>query len=94
MTCFCEVHGSIQCPVKFGVQVVSMAADNVIKVWDLRNHRCIQTIADVDWPSQEDAHPSAMMYDPARCAVLLPSHIYKKLPYTWARLACSAHVIE
>ncbi len=47
-------------------QVVSMAADNVIKVWDLRNHRCIQTIADVDWPSQEDAHPSAMMYDPAR----------------------------
>jgi len=57
-----------------------MAADNVIKVWDLRNHRCIQTIADVDWPSQEDAHPSAMMYDPARCAVLLPSHTYKKLP--------------
>ena len=55
-----------------------MAADNVIKVWDLRNHRCIQTIADVDWPSQEDAHPSAMMYDPARCAVLLPSHTYNK----------------
>ena len=52
-----------------------MAADNVIKVWDLRNHRCIQTITDVDWPSQEDAHPSAMMYDPARSAVLLPSHI-------------------
>ena len=70
-----------------------MAADNVIKVWDLRNHRCIQTIADVDWPSQEDAHPSAMMYDPARCAVLLPSRTYKKSPNTWARQACSAHVI-
>lgn len=47
-------------------QVVSMAADNVIKVWDLRNHRCIQTITDLDWPSQEDAHPCVMMYDPAR----------------------------
>lgn len=43
-----------------------MAADNVIKVWDLRNHRCIQTITDLDWPSQEDAHPSVMMYDTAR----------------------------
>ncbi len=86
--CCCEAHWFIG----FGVQVVSMAADNVIKVWDLRNHRCIQTITDVDWPSQEDAHPSAMMYDPARSAVLLPSHIYKKLPCKWARLACSAQV--
>jgi len=33
-----------------------------------------------------------MMYDPARSAVLLPSHIYKKLPCKWARLACSAQV--
>lgn len=48
------------------VQVISKAADNVIKVWDLRNHRCIQTITDLDWPSQEDAHPSVMMYDVAR----------------------------
>ncbi|KAL0018315.1 hypothetical protein WJX77_008577 [Trebouxia sp. C0004] len=55
-------------------QVVSMAADNVIKVWDLRNHRCIQTIADVDWPSQEDAHPSAMMYDPARSRMVTAFH--------------------
>lgn len=45
-----------------------MAADNVIKVWDLRNHRCIQTITDLDWPSQEDAHPCVMMYDTARSA--------------------------
>lgn len=43
-----------------------MAADNVVKVWDLRNHRCVQTITDADWPSQEDAHPSAMMYDPVK----------------------------
>lgn len=43
-----------------------MAADNVVKVWDLRNHRCVQTIIDADWPSQEDAHPSAMMYDPVK----------------------------
>ncbi len=48
-----------------------MAADNVMKVWDLRNHQCIQTIADADWPSREDAHPSAMMYDPVRSAPLL-----------------------
>lgn len=48
-----------------------MAADNVIKVWDLRNHRCIQTITDLDWPSQEDAHPCVMMYDTARSASLL-----------------------
>ncbi len=103
-------HHFSWCPVNFGVQVVSMAADNVIKVWDLRNHRCIQTIADVDWPSQEDAHPSAMMYDPARCVDLLPSHTYTQdsactsilcmavwnlshSPYTWARQACSAHMI-
>lgn len=51
-----------------------MAADNVIKVWDLRNHRCIQTIADVDWPSQEDAHPSVMIYDPARSALAPMGH--------------------
>ena len=57
-TCCVDEHAA--------VQVVSMAADNVIKVWDLRNHRCIQTITDLDWPSQEDAHPCVMMYDPAR----------------------------
>ena len=61
------------------LQVVSMAADNIIKVWDLRNHRCVQTIADLDWPSPEDAHPSAMMYDPSRwdfCTVaLVPSRL-------------------
>ena len=59
------------CPIDehaAAAQVVSMAADNVIKVWDLRNHRCIQTITDLDWPSQEDAHPCVMMYDPARCS--------------------------
>ena len=56
----------LTCSQTFALQVVSMAADSVIKVWDLRNHRCIQTIADLDWPSPEDAHPSAMMYDPSR----------------------------
>ena len=63
----------VQCPAcsfliesGWSPQVVSMAADNVIKVWDLRNHRCIQTVTDLDWPSQEDAHPSVMMYDTAR----------------------------
>lgn len=53
-------------PFSFNVQVISMAADNVVKVWDLRNHRCVQTIIDADWPSQEDAHPTAMMYDPVK----------------------------
>ena len=58
--------GHITCRQCSVVQVISMAADNVVKVWDLRNHRCVQTITDADWPSQEDAHPTAMMYDPGK----------------------------
>lgn len=70
-------HTSCLAEYADAVQVVSMAADNVIKVWDLRNHRCIQTITDLDWPSLEDAHPCVMMYDTARSASLfcLPSNV-------------------
>ena len=59
-----------------------MAADNVIKVWDLRNHRCMQTITDVDWPSQEDAHPSTMMYDPARSATTTHLHTREHIVFS------------
>ena len=62
----CTVMEKCSADKHAAVQVVSMAADNVIKVWDLRNHRCIQTITDLDWPSQDDAHPSVMMYDHGR----------------------------
>lgn len=50
----------------WGVQLVSLAADKVVKVWDLRNQKCLQTISPKDWTSAEDARPSCLAYDSER----------------------------
>jgi WD40 repeat protein len=43
-----------------------MSTDHVIKVWDLRTNKCIQTLTADDWPRAEDAQPVAMVYDSSR----------------------------
>ncbi len=48
------------------MQVISLGADSVIKVHDLRTNRCLQTIAAYDWPSPADAKPAALLYDARR----------------------------
>jgi hypothetical protein len=45
---------------------MSLAADKVIKLWDLRNQRCLQTIVAADWPLKEDAAPNCALYDGVR----------------------------
>ena len=50
-------------------QVISLGADSVIKVHDLRTNLCLQTIAAHDWPAAADAKPAALLYDARRrCA--------------------------
>ena len=50
------------------LQLISLGADHVVKVWDLRNQKCLQTIAPKDWgPSAaEDSHPTCLAYDTSR----------------------------
>ena len=47
---------------------MSLGADHVVKVWDLRNQKCLQTIAPKDWgvAAVEDSHPTCMAYDASR----------------------------
>lgn len=56
------------------MQVLSMAADHVIKVWDLRTQGCLQTIAPADWVAPEDANPTAMSYDVTRKRMVSIKH--------------------
>ena len=44
-------------------QLVSLAGDGVVKVWDLRTNECIQTIQDL---SHGDMKPSCFVVDVAR----------------------------
>ena len=43
--------------------VFSMSGDKTIKVWDLRNHKCLQTITPDDWTRREESKPHCLMYD-------------------------------
>lgn len=48
-----------------------MSADHVIKVWDLRNNGCVQTIEPDHWPIKgEERHPYAMFFDTMRKRVV------------------------
>ncbi|KAK9843929.1 hypothetical protein WJX84_008712 [Apatococcus fuscideae] len=66
-------------------QVVSMSADHVIKLWDLRNNRCMQTIVEKSWPQQSEAHPSVMAYEPRRRRVVTATH----QPFFWKHMCCA-----
>lgn len=43
-----------------------MSTDHVIKAWDLRTNKCIQTITADDWPRSDDSEPVAMVFDEGR----------------------------
>jgi hypothetical protein len=70
------------------LQVISMAADKVIKIWDLRNHRCIQTITDTDWPTPEDNKPYSLIYDSSRSRMVTAAHC----PVVWHHMCVSDDV--
>ena len=48
------------------MQLISLGTDKAVKVWDLRNQKCLQTITPKDWISAEDAHPTCLAYDSER----------------------------
>ena len=62
-----------------------MSADHVIKLWDLRNNRCMQTIVEKSWPQQSEAHPSVMAYEPRRRRVVTATH----QPFFWKHMCCA-----
>lgn len=43
--------------------LISLSLDRSIKVWDLRNHRCLQTIEVDDKLKQSDVRTTCMGYD-------------------------------
>ncbi|KAG2439805.1 hypothetical protein HYH02_010440 [Chlamydomonas schloesseri] len=59
--------------------VFTLAADKVIKVWDLRNHKCLQTLTEDDWRRHEESKPNCLYYDAAhrRCLTAVNK------PYVW-----------
>ncbi len=62
-----------------------MSADHVIKLWDLRNNRCMQTILEKNWPLPHEASPSAMVYDSRRSRVVTVAH----QPMYWRHVCCA-----
>ncbi|WIA12480.1 hypothetical protein OEZ85_012515 [Tetradesmus obliquus] len=59
--------------------VFTLSIDKSIKVWDLRNHRCLQTINEDDWVRHDDSQPSCIMYDSSRRRLVTAFH----RPYVW-----------
>ncbi|KAL0019122.1 hypothetical protein WJX79_001934 [Trebouxia sp. C0005] len=59
-------------------QIISLSADKVIKVWDIRNNRCLQTLTDKQKHRPEDAL-TCLMYDPQQKQLLSGS----VLPKAW-----------
>jgi WD40 repeat protein len=60
-------------------QVFTLAADRVIKVWDLRTHRCLQTLAEDDWARKDTSAPNCIVYDGSRRRLVSAQHH----PYIW-----------
>jgi WD40 repeat protein len=59
--------------------VFSMSSDKMIKVWDLRNHKCLQTIAPEDWTKREESKPYCLMYDSIHRRIVTAMN----KPYVW-----------
>jgi len=61
-------------------QLISLGVDKVIKIWDIRNYRCIQTIVD-----KTSYHPdntlTSVHYDSRVCAILLTSRKINVWPF-------------
>lgn len=58
-------------------QIISAASDNTIKVWDVRNHRCLQTFVDRHKSTGGAEHRiSALLYDAKHpCLVSATTHL-------------------
>ncbi|KAL4440619.1 hypothetical protein ABPG75_003620 [Micractinium tetrahymenae] len=61
-------------------QVITLAEDHTVRVWDLRNHKCVQTISRTDWLRPEDSKPTDMAYDTSRRRLVCASH----RPVAWS----------
>lgn len=59
-------------------QLISLSTDHVVKLWDLRTNKCVQTLAEDDWPKGEE-QPVAMAYDAGRKRLITAG----KKPYLW-----------
>lgn len=57
----------------------TMSVDKTIKVWDLRNHRCLQTICQDDWMKTEESRPNCLTYDATHRRLI--TAVAK--PYVW-----------
>ncbi|KAK9863898.1 hypothetical protein WJX84_009415 [Apatococcus fuscideae] len=66
-------------------QVISMSSDSIIKLWDLRNNRCMQTLTEKSWAHTSHAHPAAMIYEPRRNRVVTIQH----QPMYWRHMCCA-----
>ena len=44
-------------------QVFTLSVDKMIKVWNLRTHKNLQTILSEDWTRPEDCKPHCLIYD-------------------------------
>ncbi|WIA32779.1 hypothetical protein OEZ86_005963 [Tetradesmus obliquus] len=62
-------------------QVISAAADKTIKVWDLRNQRCLQTLQDRATHSPEDTL-TALAYSPSRKLLVSAAYSLRAWPLT------------
>jgi hypothetical protein len=62
-----------------------MAADRVIKVWDIKAQRCIQTIEAKDFPDSHDSKPNAIWFDAAARQLLTAA----SRPISWTQSAGS-----
>ncbi|GLI65559.1 hypothetical protein VaNZ11_009122 [Volvox africanus] len=51
-------------------QIISMSTDHIIKIWDIRNHKCVQSLPDRDLismpQSSGDDAVTPLLYDPDR----------------------------
>ncbi|TYZ65950.1 hypothetical protein PybrP1_011465 [[Pythium] brassicae (nom. inval.)] len=58
-------------------QIISAASDNTFKVWDVRNHRCLQTFVDrYKSTGGSENRISALLYDPkSPCLVSATTHL-------------------
>ena len=64
------------------LQLMSLSADSVVKVWDLRNQKCLQTIGPRDWGGAvEDSRPTCLAYDASRLRLVSAVSTQRSSPH-------------
>lgn len=58
----------------YWVQIISMSSDGVIKLWDLRNNKRLQTIDSSIWKEMGERSPTCMVYDGSRRRLVCAAH--------------------